>query len=195
MRLSALLTSAIAFVTAGLLLLGAWLLLRPSGPPLAAASLSPAAISPNADGHADVARIQYTLRRPATVSIYFLDGQGDRFDFRKDKLRDGGAHEIDFSGIVDPYRLPGDDFQAELFARVLQNGAYTWVIEARDAQGNANRITGPLAVSDLIVASTTGSDCMTSVSVGAKMPRRVSSRNPASITLRWSSVGPPLPTL
>jgi len=148
MRLSALLTSAIAIVIAGLLLLGAWLLLLPSGPPLAAASLSSSAISPNADGREDVTRIQYTLRRPATVSIYFLDAQGNRFDFRKDKTRDDGEHQIDFSGIVNPYRLPGDDFRAELVARVLQDGAYTWVVEARDAAGSANQITGTLTVAD-----------------------------------------------
>jgi hypothetical protein len=149
MRLSARLTSATAIVIAAALLLGAWILLRPSGPPLAAASLSHAAITPNADGKDDVTRIAYTLRRPATVSIYFLDAAGARFDFRKDKPREAGEHVIDFSGIVDPYLLPSDKFlQAELRARVLQNGAYTWVVEARDAQGNANRVTGALAVAE-----------------------------------------------
>src|SRR5574341_227572 len=148
MRFSALLTSVIAILLTGLVLLGAWRLLSPSGPPLVSASLSSSAISPNADGKEDVTRIRYTLRRPATVSIYFLDAQGKRFDFRKDKARDDGEHEIDFSGIVDPYRLPGDDFQAELVARVLQDGAYTWVVEAREARGAANAITGTLTVAD-----------------------------------------------
>jgi hypothetical protein len=148
MRFSALLTSVIAVLLTGLLLLGAWMLFRPSGPPLMAASLSLSSITPNADGKEDVTRIQYVLRRPATVSIYFLDARGNRFDFRKDKSRDDGEHQIDFSGIVDPYRLPGDDFQAELVARVLQDGVYTWGVEARDAQGAANTITGTLTVAD-----------------------------------------------
>ena len=46
-----------------------------------------------------------------------------------------------------------------------------------------------------IVASTTGSDARTSGSVAESSPSRASSRNPASITARWSSVGPPLPRL
>jgi hypothetical protein len=148
MRLSALLTSVSAILLAGLLLVGAWILFSPSGPPLVAASLSPSAISPNADGKDDVTRIQYTLRRAATVSIYFLDAQGNRYDFRKDKSRDDGDHQVDFGGVVNPYHLPGDSFQAELLARVLQDGTYTWVVEARDAQGDANQITGTLTIAD-----------------------------------------------
>ncbi len=148
MRLSARLTSAIASLIAGLLLLGAWFFLSPSGPALVSASISPSAITPNADGQTDVTRITYTLRRPATVSIYFLDGPGNRFDFRKESPRAAGDHEINFSGIVDPYHLPGDDFQGELLARVLPDGVYKWVIEARDAQGSSNSITGTLAISN-----------------------------------------------
>jgi hypothetical protein len=47
----------------------------------------------------------------------------------------------------------------------------------------------------LIVASTTCSERTMSGSFGFISPSRAYSRNPASMTARWSSVGPPLPTL
>ena len=148
MRLSLPLTTLTAIVVVGLILAGAWLILRPSGPPLQEAAFSLSTITPNADGDADVTRILYTLRRPATVSIYFLDSTGQRFNFREGKPREAGEHSIDFSGIVNPYRLPGDGFEGELLARVLPNGGYTWVIEAREASGVTNALTGALTVAE-----------------------------------------------
>jgi hypothetical protein len=150
----------IAVLLTALLLGGAWLALGPTGPALTQASVSLAAISPNADGNQDVTRLTYTLRRPATISIYFLNAQGQRFDFRRDEPRSSGEHEVNFSGIVEPYRLPGDDFNAQLLARVLQNGEYTWTVEARDTAGLAGpgspggpgspsgQITGRLTIGD-----------------------------------------------
>jgi hypothetical protein len=126
----------------------AWACLRPSGPPLASAEFGFDTLTPNADGDRDVVRIRYTLRRPARVSIYFLDAQGKRFDFRRDKPRQSGESVVDFSGIVNPYILPSDTFTGEILARVLQNGAYTWGVEAVDAQGEGNRITGRLMIQD-----------------------------------------------
>ncbi len=140
-------TSAVAIALAGLVLAGAWLALRPAGPPLIAASLSRAAITPNADGDSDVTRVAYRLRRAAAVSIYFLDRQNQRYDFRRDKIRDAGPHEVDFGGVVDAFTQPGETLNGELLSRVLPDGDYTWVIEARDAAGQASQITGRLNVS------------------------------------------------
>ena len=151
MRLPILPIIVTAVLVTALLLVGAWLLLAPQGPALTQASFSLAAISPNADGNQDVTRITYTLRRPASVSIYFLNAQGQRFDFRVDQPRDSGQHQVDFSGIVSPYSLPGDKYTAALLARVLQDGDYTWVIEARDpasSSGPSGRITGTLNIAD-----------------------------------------------
>jgi len=148
MRLPILPIIITAVLLTALLLAGAWLLLGPHGAALARASYSLAAISPNADGNQDVTRISYTLRRPATISIYFLNAQGQRFDFRRDQPRDSGDRQVDFSGIVEPYSLPGDHFGATLLARVLQNGDYTWVIEARDAGSPSGQITGRLTIAD-----------------------------------------------
>src|SRR5690242_9700044 len=44
-----------------------------------------------------------------------------------------------------------------------------------------------------MVASTTGSDSWIAGSDAASSPSRESSRKPASTTVRWSTVGPPLP--
>jgi hypothetical protein len=148
MRSPILTTILAALAVAAVLLAGAWMVLSPGGPALVKASFSLPAISPNADGNQDVTVIGYTLRRPASVSIYFIDAQGRRFDFRGDQPRDAGDHQVDFSGIVAPFSLPGDSYSAQLLARVLPDGAYTWVIEARDAGGLSGRITGPLSISD-----------------------------------------------
>lgn len=155
------LSTAAALALAAAVLAGAWALLRPGGPPLVAASFSHAALSPNADGRDDVAHITYRLRRAAEVSIYFLDGANRRYDFRTARPREAGEHSVDFSGVVDPFQAPDapmtagctsgaaplDDAAAgQVLARVLPDGAYTWVIEARDTQGETNTITGPLTI-------------------------------------------------
>ena len=148
MRRSILLTILVAGMLVAVGLAVAWQVLQPGGPPLTQASVSPAAISPNADGKADVTNITYALRRSAAVSIYFVDSLGARFYFRKDKSRAAGSYAIDFSGVVDAYALPGESLTDTVLARVLQNGQYTWVVEATDAQGQHDQITGQLTVAD-----------------------------------------------
>jgi hypothetical protein len=150
LRRSILLTIVVAAVLVAVGLAVAWQVIQPGGPPLTEASFSPAAISPNADGQTDVSAIHYALRRPATVSIYLVDSNGNRYSFRKDKPRAAGPFDINFSGVVDAYTLPGDKFPSTntVLARVLQNGLYTWVIEATDGLGQHNQISGPLTISD-----------------------------------------------
>jgi len=147
-RISVLFTSVIAIIAVSLLLGAAWFLLRPQGPALVAAGLSHTTITPNADGNEDVTRISYKLQRPANLSIYFLDQQGQRFYFRRDKPRAAGEHQIDFSGVVDSYHLPGDHFQGEIQARVLPDGEYTWAVEAQDNQGPSGTLTGTLTITN-----------------------------------------------
>ncbi len=146
MRLNPWFTFLIALVVVGGLLAGAWLFLRPSGPALTSAEFSLSAITPNADGEADVTRITYSLNRPATVSIYFVNNAGERFYFRRERARESGEHTVEFSGIVGAYRLPGDTFEGELLNRVLQDGAYQWVIEAHDEAGAAGNKSGSLSI-------------------------------------------------
>lgn len=148
MRISFWRVGVVAVVVTALALAAAWAVFNPGGPPLESATFSLETLTPNADGVTDVTRITYRLRRPATVSIYFVNAQGERFSFRRALARESGENVVDFSGIVEPYRLPGDSFESEILARVLQNGAYTWTIEARDAAGETNTLTGPLTVTE-----------------------------------------------
>ena len=148
MRRSILLTIVVAALVLAAGLAVAWQVIQPGGPPLTAAAISLPAISPNADGQFDVTGIHYVLRRPASVSIYFVDQSGGRFYFRQDKPRAAGAYDINFSGVVDAYTLPGETVPDTIQARVLQNGQYTWVIAAADAQGQQNQITGTLTIAD-----------------------------------------------
>ncbi|MEJ2736300.1 MAG: hypothetical protein P8189_22490, partial [Anaerolineae bacterium] len=50
-------------------------------------SISPDAISANADGTDDATNIEYKLSRNASISIYFENGAGERYHFRQDRPR------------------------------------------------------------------------------------------------------------
>lgn len=143
-----LLTIVVAVIVAALALGVAAVVLNPSGPVLESAEFSLNAITPNADGQTDATRITYHLRRSATVSIYFLDQNNQRYLFRTENAREAGDHALLFSGIVDAYSLPTDNFSAKLLRRVLQNGNYTWVVEATEPGGIPVQIKGPFTISD-----------------------------------------------
>ncbi|MDW8326533.1 MAG: hypothetical protein RMK99_08210 [Anaerolineales bacterium] len=165
MRISIWLAIVVAVVATAAMLAAAWWLLNPGGPPLESAAFSLRTLTPNADGVDDVTRLTYRLRRPATVSVYFVNAQGERFYFRREQLRESGENVVDFSGIVEPYLLPGEAFESEILARVLQNGDYTWVVEARDAAGETNMLTGRLTV----VEADTALPLLENLSVGPRV--------------------------
>lgn len=148
MRISPLLTTLTAIVVLALGLGAAWMVLRPAGPALTAARFGSAVITPNADGLTDIVRIDYTLARPARVSIYFLNSAGERFTFRAEKPRDSGKHSLYFAGVVDPFSLPGDSLEGTVVARVLPDGEYTWVVEAAETEKTPEAVSGPLTVSN-----------------------------------------------
>lgn len=148
MRRTLWITVATAVAVTVIALAIAWVTLRPSGPPLESAAFSLTEITPNADGISDVTRLTYRLRRPATVSVYFTDANGRRFDFRRDQLRGSGEANVDFSGVVDGYTRRGEMITGDVLARVLSDGAYTWTVEAVDDQGGSNALTGSLTVTD-----------------------------------------------
>ncbi len=107
-----------------------------------------AIITPNADGVDDATPIRYELSRNATVSIYFEDASGDRFFFRQEKARGAGEYEVLFSGVVDGYRLAGEEIEGEILARLLRDGDYTWTIEATDFDGNTEVRQGTITITD-----------------------------------------------
>lgn len=139
-------TVATAVVVTAVALGIAWVTFKPDGPPLESATFSLSEITPNADGVTDVTRLTYALRRPASVSVYFLDAQQRRYDFRRDKPRGNGEASVDFSGVVEGYTRRGETVSGTVLARVLADGAYTWVVEAVDDNGVSNAITGTLTV-------------------------------------------------
>lgn len=105
-------------------------------------------ITPNADGDTDATLIQYEIVRNANVSIYFKNEAGERFYFRESKPRGAGEYSVLFSGVVDGYRLPDETVEGEILSRLLQDGAYTWVIEATDEDGVMQTATGPIVIAD-----------------------------------------------
>ena len=105
-------------------------------------------ITPNADGDKDATTISYSLSRNADISIYFESKDGERYYFREDEPRGAGDYKVLFSGIVDGYRLPDDAVEGEILARLLQNGPYTWTIEATDERGLTESQQGPFTVAE-----------------------------------------------
>jgi hypothetical protein len=97
-------------------------------------SIRPSTISPNADGVEDVAELKYTLARQATITIYFVDAEGQRHYFRQDERRSKGPRTAYFSGVID--------------GRLLPDGAYTCVLEATDERGRQARAEVPLTLVD-----------------------------------------------
>lgn len=119
-------------------------------PPLNDVDVSPAVISPNADGVEDATRIQYTLGRNADVSIFFTDQNGEVFHFRDNRPRSPGDYEVLWGGVVNQPRTVDDGTGARQVATewVLPDGPYTWAIEARDEQGNTSTVTGTITLQD-----------------------------------------------
>jgi hypothetical protein len=121
-------------------------------PLLSKVSFSKDAITPNADGDADVLRVTYNLSRSAEVSIYFEDESGNRHYFRNHVHHAPSVEEpyqVLFAGVVDGYVLPGEEFPGfTVEKRVLQDGVYTWVVEATDADGVSERVSGTLTITE-----------------------------------------------
>ncbi len=139
----------VAFVVVATAVLLGWRLLNGDSSLLRQVVVTEAVITPNADGETDATLIQYELSRNATVSIYFENEAGERFYFRQDKLRGAGEYAVVFSGVVDGYRLPDDQVQGEILARLLQNGRYTWTIEAIDDNTINEKQQGTITIADV----------------------------------------------
>ncbi len=115
---------------------------------LRSVSINNESISPNADGEQDATLLSYELSANAEVSITFENEAGERFFFRQNKPRGAGEYSVLFSGIVDGYELPGETVQGEIIARLLQDGSYSWTIEATGDNGVAETQQGTLVITD-----------------------------------------------
>ncbi|MDF1513749.1 MAG: hypothetical protein P1S60_08070 [Anaerolineae bacterium] len=118
---------------------------------LDAVTLTPEMISPNADGSNDLARIEFMLNKNAKVGITFVDENGKVFIFRQPTRLSTSEkpYSVLFSGVVDPFTLPGDDFaDTEIIKRVLPDGYYTWIIKAETDDGHTAAIQGGLTIRD-----------------------------------------------
>lgn len=124
-----------------------WRLIRGDSTILRSAAFADSAITPNADGDQDITLITYEISRNATVSIYFEDAAGERYYFRREQPRGVGEYSVYFSGVVEGYELPGESYDGQILARLLQNGDYTWAIEATDGRGNREEARGNLTIS------------------------------------------------
>ena len=80
--------------------------------------ISPQVISPNADGVDDVAAIRYMISENVDLSMYLLDGDGNRHDFRIKVRRVPSKHSYFalFGGSIDGHLLPDGDYAVVLEA-------------------------------------------------------------------------------
>jgi hypothetical protein len=133
-----------------MVLLGLALVACSRKPLLSDVSFSKDLITPNADRDNDVLLIAFRLSRSADVSIYFDDAAGNRYYFRNHIYHGPSVeapYQVYFSGVVDGYTLPGEQFAGfAVTRRVLQDGDYTWTVEAADMQGISERATGALTI-------------------------------------------------
>ncbi len=142
----------IALLLVSLAVVLGWRIVNGDSSLLRGAQVNDDLITPNADGLTDATQISYTLSRNADVSIYFENETGERFYFREEKPRGTGDYKVLFSGIVDGYSLPDDIVEGEILTRLLQDGTYTWTIEAIDDQGISEVQQGELTIADADIA-------------------------------------------
>lgn len=139
-------TAVVAVLILTLVSLLVWRVYAGDGQLLRNVSFGSERISPNADGDNDITKISYQISRNATVSIFFEDEQGERYYFRENQLRGYGDYEVFFSGVVQGFRLPEEQIQGEILARLLPDGAYTWTITATDEAGVTESESGLLEI-------------------------------------------------
>ncbi|MDX1689148.1 MAG: hypothetical protein R3248_14285, partial [Candidatus Promineifilaceae bacterium] len=142
------LVTLIALVVVAVAAAAGWRIVRGDGSLLRDVSVQHERITPNADGSDDITLISYDLAGNATVSIYFEGTDGERYYFRRDEPRGAGEYEVYFSGVVDGYRLPGEEVQGQILARLLQDGDYIWVVEASGEGPRNERATGHLTIAE-----------------------------------------------
>ncbi|MCC7353164.1 MAG: gliding motility-associated C-terminal domain-containing protein [Anaerolineae bacterium] len=118
-------------------------------PLLSGVRFEPDVISPNADGKDDVTHIYYNLSRNADLSIYFVNQGGQRFFFRDSRRRSAGRYDVFWGGVIEgETTMQNESTRQTVLSRVLPDGTYTWVIEAKDDVGRVGRHEGRITIVD-----------------------------------------------
>lgn len=114
-------------------------LIQPNLPLIAAAGFDDEQITPNADGRDDITTFRYSITRTALVSLSLRGADGREYVFRDQQPRIAGEYSVLFSGVVNGFALPDEEFEGELERRLLPNGEYAWTLtaEARDDEERA----------------------------------------------------------
>lgn len=86
-------------------------------PLLSELRVEPAAITPDGDGNADVARISYRVGRPSRLTIQLVGPDGKAHPFRDDLPRQPGSYEALFGGVIDGRMLPDGDYELRVSVR------------------------------------------------------------------------------
>jgi hypothetical protein len=125
-----------------------YMAVNPPRPLLESAGFSSARITPNADGSDDVAVFTYRLGRNASITLVFQAQDGREFVFRDGQRRAAGEYSVQFSGVVDAFSLPDDDWPdgLRLERRLLPDGPYTWTLTALADDGERQTQSGSLAI-------------------------------------------------
>ncbi|MFP4322226.1 MAG: hypothetical protein ACLFTK_07220 [Anaerolineales bacterium] len=136
------LAGALVAVVAGVMALS------PPGELIRDAEFSLNRITPNADGNDDVTEFQYTLSQNADVSLIFTAEDGTSYAFREGNRRPAGDYRVLFSGVVDGFRMPEEDWQGDLQTRLLPDGIYTWTLTAMTDDGEQASTQGQLEIAE-----------------------------------------------
>ena len=124
-------------------------LINPPRPLVVSAGFDQSAITPNADGDADVTNFVFELSRPAVISLLLTDPSGLVYSIRRDRRTPTGEYALAFSGVVDGFLLPGEELESTVERRLIPNGDYTWQFVAQAVDGpESYSDSGTFTVSD-----------------------------------------------
>lgn len=140
------LVAAVAAVI--LVVIGGQLLIQPDVRLLPQAGFLLDTITPNADGADDITIFTYSLSRNATITMQFEATDGTVYGFRENQPRIPGDYQVEFSGVVDGYILPGEQIRGEVLRRLMPDGAYTWRLDAAGEDGESDSWTGVFTIQD-----------------------------------------------
>jgi hypothetical protein len=113
-------------------------------------SVSPNVITPNADGDADLAKVEFRLHRNASVGLELMDAAGDTYVFRPPRMLGASddTYKVYFGGVVDGYSRPEDpNLGYSIVKRMLPDGNYTWILSAEESPvGVETVVSGSLSI-------------------------------------------------